>query len=1033
MFTPTDFYLLRIPHFSFIQLLALNKAIENKDINAVKEIFKKEEFLGAIFLSSRYFYEVAVSWINDTTIKYDHNDRVFKSLYKYYTRICTRCTPYGAFAGFALGEISDASSQIVFSENIFTHIYRVDLLFLKKIKDSLLLEHKSNEIIYFPNNTLYRIGENFRYIEWDDDYNYEISEVKTDAILNGIINNAKNGINKSELKSYIKKSIHDTKGNEVLDYIDDLINSKILVDDLPPHLTSLNDPLKDLDRNLAQIQIDTKIIKPLIKFQDNQNKNFSISQLKSICRNYNKIIGEKSQPFQVDMKANFDTNNIATKVVDEISKTAFELSVLASNEPIERITKFCKDFNRKFEGKEVSLTQALDPQIGVGYGLRVSGNVEDTPLVKDIYFTYKNKVNKILVPPIIQIILEKYLDCFKLSESKSIVLQETDIKNATIQRKSLNPHEDYYLFGNLYTSSFTKLDNLDFKFLPKSPLPTPFANNILSRFSYHDKNLRKKIKSIIKIKNDDKIYAEIIHHPSDRIGNILLRPNIYNHEIQYVTKNKSDKIRININDILVKIESNRIVLKSKSLNKEISPRLSTAYNYSINQLSIIKFLGDLQYHNKYNGFNWDWSILKNRSFLPRVEYKHIILSEARWLFKSIKGETLDDLRKRLKKNEVPRYCNIKDADNVLLLDIENEICLSLIKKRLVKKDIHLYEAFIKELFISRKQMKYMAEFIFPVLWNPSEKTNKKPPVRTEEKVLLVDEELTIHRNYNPGEEWSYFKIYCSHLFGDKVIKKVIGSILRYFHNRDTDLNWFFIRYEDPQPHIRFRIKKKLDEEILYELNRLLKIFIKEGSVSSLQIETYKREIERYGANNMELSEQVFYFDSKAILNFLNIYDEQVDEDLRWQISFVSIDLLLDDFKLPLIDRISLFESLYEIFLPEFVDTSNKKYIRFFKDSANKKYIANKSFLDSVLRLKDYQELYRYIEPFSRRSDDIRNIVDSIKGNLNDTSELIKLLQSYIHMNLNRLFFAKARMHELVIYYLILRTYKSIFYRNEAEK
>ncbi len=214
-------------------------------------------------------------------------------------------------------------------------------------------------------------------------------------------------------------------------------------------------------------------------------------------------------------------------------------------------------------------------------------------------------------------------------------------------------------------------------------------------------------------KNNDIIHAEIIHHPSDRVGNILLRPNLYDFEIPYVTESKGDKIKIEVSDILVRIDGGRIILKSKSQNREIKPHLSSAYNYALNQLSVIRFLGDLQYHSKFNGFSWDWSVFKNKDYLPRVEYKNIILSEARWKIAKTKDHTFTDFKNLIDTINLPRYCNFKEGDNVLLIDTENEICLRILYTKAKKTAIYLYESFVEN-FVTKGEEKYNAEFIFPL-------------------------------------------------------------------------------------------------------------------------------------------------------------------------------------------------------------------------------------------------------------------------------------------------------------------------------
>ncbi|MCT4326831.1 lantibiotic dehydratase [Elizabethkingia anophelis] len=1020
-----DFYLLRVPHFSVTQLYALNKKIEQEDIYGIKRLLKNETFLNAIYLSSRYFYDVALLWLENENIRYDPEDKILISLYKYYSRICTRSTPYGLFAGFCTGSVSYKESKIIFSDKSFDPIFRIDMLFLKKIKKQLL-QNQTDGIVYYPNNSIYKIGGDIRYIEWDKDYNYEITEIENNIVLDSIFQISRNGMTKFDIVSDIEHKYSYLNKEEILEYLDSLIDSKILVDSLPPFLTSLEDPLLELNHSLKRNGINTDILKPIVEFQKQNISDLSSAEFKEMTDYCSCIIGEDDgQFYQVDLKVKLESNNVNRLIVEHLSKVAIELKSVSVNHSQERLLEFYQKYSNKFETKEIPLSRALDPQIGVGYGLQTSGNVEETPLTDEIYFTYNNNDEKETIPPIIKIIIDRYIDCFNARSSKIINLSENDIREASSGKSEVSLQNDYYLFGDLLANSLEELDNLNFKFFAKTSIPSPFPNNILSRFAYHDEELMKKLKSNMQI-NDSLIHAEVIHHPNDRVGNILLRPNFYDFEIPYVTQTKGDKIKIDISDILIRVDRGKIILRSKSLNKEIKPHLTSAYNYSQNQLAAIRFLGDLQYHSKFNGFNWDWSIFRNKSYLPRVEYKNIILSEARWKIDESKGRLFSDFKDYINTNEFPRYCNYKEGDNVLLLDLENEICLRTLYSKAKEADIFIYESFVDNLFITKGKEKFTAEFIFPLY---TQNVNEHIGVS-----IIANREAELpKRDFYIGSEWTYFKIYCSHIFGDTVLKNVIAPFLNDYKERVKKIDWFYIRYDDPEPHIRFRIHEPFNQEILNMLNTRLEPLLAEGIVFSFQMDRYSREIERYGKKNIQYSERLFHFDSEAALKFINSLDaEGYNESVRWKIGIVSLDILLDDFEISIRDRIILFENSYKSFLPEFVDISNKDYVKSYKKSIDKQHRKYKELLDSLMRKKDYQELEIFATPYTERSQYVSQVVNTIRNNEESIESLLNLLQSYIHMSLNRIFFTKARMHELIIYYFMFQTYNSMVNRNDEK-
>ena len=80
----------------------------------------------------------------------------------------------------------------------------------------------------------------------------------------------------------------------------------------------------------------------------------------------------------------------------------------------------------------------------------------------------------------------------------------------------------------------------------------------------------------------DCVYAEIVHLPESRIGNILMRPVLRKYEIPYLCGTTlSEEFQIPVTDLLVRIEGDKVVLRSKKLNKQVIPRMTTAHNFSM--------------------------------------------------------------------------------------------------------------------------------------------------------------------------------------------------------------------------------------------------------------------------------------------------------------------------------------------------------------------------------------------------------------------------------------------------------------------
>ena len=105
----------------------------------------------------------------------------------------------------------------------------------------------------------------------------------------------------------------------------------------------------------------------------------------------------------------------------------------------------------------------------------------------------------------------------------------------------------------------------------------------------------------------------------------------------------------------------------------------------------------------------------------------------------------------------------------------------------------------------------------------------------------------------PGSEWVYFKIYTGIKTADTILKnECIKFVSELIKNDIIDI-WFFIRYSDPDFHIRLRLHLKETRNISIIFSHFFEIFfpvVNTGHVWNIQCDTYKREMERYGVKSI---------------------------------------------------------------------------------------------------------------------------------------------------------------------------------------
>lgn len=283
----------------------------------------------------------------------------------------------------------------------------------------------------------------------------------------------------------------------------------------------------------------------------------------------------------------------------------------------------------------------------------------------------------------------------------------------------------------------------------------------------------------------------------------------------------------------------------------------------------------------------------------------------------------------------------------------------------------------------------------------------------------------IKRTFYPGDEWLYFKLYTGIKTADDILIHSVFPVIKKLMREEMITKFFFIRYSDPDFHIRFRMLIKDPGNlgyILQTVNQKLQKACKSSQIYRIQLDTYNRELERYGKDYIEFSESVFSADSECILSILKLLSKK-DENYRWMVALKMIDCLFEDFGLPLTEKASYIERMSLSFKQEHgFNVHNIKYL-------NKIYRQRKPEVNLVVShfQKTPEEIRRSHAILQKRSQKIKKLIQTVKSvPLND-------LSSYIHMMMNRLFPSKNRVYELVIYDFLFEHYKSEIARNKHQK
>lgn len=1005
------FFLLRRPTLSVDQLYEFHQELADHSPEVLlKNHYQNSLAQEAIFIASPALFERFQIWLNGGEIS--ESDKLQNTLYKYFVRSSTRSTPYGLFSGCVLGAVGSDTQFEISKANHISRNSRIDFECLIAIKEWILQQPLiKSQLKLFPNSSLYTIGQNFRYIEelrQESQRTYFISSIEGNEYLEKIFSAANDGATIDELTNLLVAE--EIEPAEAVAFIQELIDNKILVFDLetvltgPAFLDVLLSKLASL-QNTGWLVAELNNVKTALTRQNDR-----ISMYWQIQKNITNMISEpiKQDFIQVDTFFSYSKSQIKINVIEQIQRSLAKLMVL--NQPFinHDLADFKQKFSTRYEDEEVSLVKVMDQETGPGYGSLSALGAGYTPMIDDLIFpSTENSQIKNTFGWWQKFVLEKYTKAIK-QNSAIVELTDEDLSVIAEHKEDKIPEaHNFYAFGNLLSSSSEAMDEGNFAF-NLSVCNGPSAVNIISRFYEGSADLLAHLEHCAKqeqSQNPDVIFAEIIYCPDSRAGNIMARPSLYQYEIPYMGKASVDKdFQIPVQDLMVSARRGAFVLRSKRLNKRVIPRLSNAHNYKTG-LPIYRFLCDLQHQDAHLNLKFDWSFLSDQEFLPQVRYQNIILNRAAWVLSAseFRGVSLDEVVQKLNQRRVPERFVIVSGDNELFVDRNIPFSLQLLFQAFQKETVVTVKEFLgipENCFLEHGGRKYVSEIVIP-FWN-----DQAAPIPG----LSIKNDTYVQRRFSIGSEWLYLKVYSGEKTGDTMLINDLYPVIKQLLDDNIIEKFFFIRFADPDSHLRLRFynSQRVDfyQLVINAVENVLQKNLAGEIVYKIQVDTYTRELERYGDASIALCETIFHQDSISILAFLNRSDSGFDENERFLFAIKQINQLLSDAEFDFAARHELLEKLKESFFNEFNGNSDlrkqlgEKY-RFYRPLIEQILIADQMVTNSENRY-------------------LRQLVETVP----DRVRLFTILGSLIHMTVNRLFPSKPRAYELIIYHCLAKQYAS---------
>jgi thiopeptide-type bacteriocin biosynthesis protein len=1072
IFEPSGFFAVRSPLLPFDTLLEWTEGVRSADLackgasehellsalsedkknlrEKLREICMDPVMSEAIFVASPSLAQSFDKWLADPESK--RGQKVERSLVKYVTRSSARPTPFGLFSGCSVGECADATALELGPRSDNQRHTRLDHDYLFALTEALGNDPRIRASLrYWPNSSLYRTGESVHYAEArlrGRARTYHLVEVEASEYLLATLDRAAEGAYLCDLAETLVRDDPEITLVEASEFISELVDSQILASQLSPALTG-SEAIFSLIDLLSTVECARPLVETLCDVRDKlsaidaqglgvpqQRYHEVVARLETLPPNV-----EVSRLFQVDMNKPLKRALLGSKPLEEIFRGMDILHQITSKSQ-DVLASFREAFSKRYEEREVPLVEVLDEEMGIGFG---QSSAENTPLLQGVALGAPAREQTAQWSSRYNILPDKLQDIAREGKQELELTQE-DIQRMSVVDRAILP-DAFMVLASIAASSAEAVDQGDFR-LFFSGLYGPSGARLLGRFCHADPDLERGVKGHLRAEeqnNEDAIYAEIVHLPEGRMGNVISRPVLRDYEIVFLGISGAAKGKqIPITDLYVSVIGGRVILRSKNLDREIIPRMTNAHNYTQGQ-GIYRFLGSLQ-SQAVDGMGWSWGALDSLRFLPRVSCGRLVFQRARWW---VGADELRDITAQKKssarfeavqkwreRRRLPRFVVLPYFDNELPVDLDNvlsvENFIDMVKNQ---SNIRLTELIPTqdELIATSEEGRFRHELVVPFVRKPQ--PDAQDEGHRSRAFRMLKTKADYQRSFAPGSEWLYAKLYCGTCTADTVLSETIAPFAREVQDQGLVDKWFFLRYGDPDHHLRVRFfgeSEKLTGDVLPRFMRFISPFLKSGGIWRVQYDTYEREMRRYGGDQgIELSETIFHIDSEAVVQLLSMLEGDEGAKARWQLALLGVDFLLDDIGFGLDTK----QRFVDQTLQQLAGSFNLNSVTSKRQLGNKFRQERKTFEELYAGLEEPQhELAPGFSILHKRSARLRPALAELKE-INDhmNVSLDELMRSYIHMHVNRLMHTAQREQEIVLYDLLNRRYRSLIARMRKSK
>ncbi len=800
------------------------------------------------------------------------------ALTRYQLRMSGRPTPFGLFAGVALAgyadsakvRLGDAHSKGVRPDSAWLAAVISRLQRRADILPSLRIT--ANDLCFVRGDRLVQ-----PYVRTDEAVPptergaaRELS-VRYTAPVRVAIGLARHPVSYPALRDGVRSAFPVAAVTVVDALLDQLVEREILLTDLRPPLT-VADPLGHLlDRLEAaappELAVLRRIAERLADYAA-QPVGAGIPAWRAAVHAMRSVHPTEKPPIQVDLRVDADLT-LPRGVGEEAARAAaalWQLAPIRSTPP--HLRRYHAEFVERYgTDRLVPLGELLDPERGLGApaGYRVPASHRR---VEDGSGADHEEAPDAALAALAQRAL--------LSGDNEVVLDDALIAElAPAEADTATAPESMELCLQLFAESTDALDAGDFRLVLSPIAGAATVGAFFGRFAYLFEGGGYLSALAGDARPDDPttrrpMRAQLLFQPlTARSGNVTQVPAVHPYTVGIGTfVDRADPGVLGLADLAVSADLHRMYLMSPAHGREVVAVSQHMLNVEFSTPNAVRLIREITASGYRACQAWQWGRAAVLPRLPRVRYGRTILSPATWQVgavlrdRNLSGPVWQDAFDAWRDRwQVPDVVHTMVADHRIELDLTAPLHRELLRHELTRRtDLLLSEPPGPAAGLGWLGG-YANELVIPIAISGAERPTPRAAAPA-----------AVRRRYLPGGEWLFAKLYSTAQHHDELLTEHLGALISALP--DGIDRWFFIRYADPDPHLRLRFHGEpgaLHADLLPALHDWATARCDEGLASRLALDEYQPELERYGGPAaIEAAERVFAADSAAVLAQLQL-------------------------------------------------------------------------------------------------------------------------------------------------------------------